>query len=252
MSEFASLNMDEMLQDFFGISEEYWLARRHGLNEGAKKHLHRGLLVRVNMLIESVTFLNEELQSADGPLSSYLATRLTLFLNVYYLNLAGSLDNLAWALIYHHTLQENINEDNQEQRQFAQLLNKNFLKAIQERGLDSLYKKIQMLRGWYWEIKKFRDPAAHRIPVLVPSSIYTEQDAINADYLDIEAAKFFREGNHSEGMKTFQQIGKLGRQMPVFISETTSIKVYDLAGRINLDHKNWYSIVNLVLSEGFS
>ena len=87
---FATLDRDRMLKNFSNVSERYMLNLRHGLGEGTKKHLHRGFLVRVNMLQESAVILDEELQSADGPLSSYLATRLTLLLNAYYLNLAGS------------------------------------------------------------------------------------------------------------------------------------------------------------------
>jgi len=50
---FATLDRDRMLKDFSNVSERYMLNLRHGLVEGAKKHLHRGLLVRVNMLEES-------------------------------------------------------------------------------------------------------------------------------------------------------------------------------------------------------
>jgi hypothetical protein len=249
---FATLDRARMLKDFSNVSETYMLNLRYDLNEGARKHLHHGLLVRVNMLEESAVILDEELQSADGSLSSYLATKLTLLLNAYYLNLAGSLDNLAWAMVYHHAMQEEINEDEPRQRQFAQLLGKKFLTAIQQRGLTSLHKKIQGFNDWYWEMRKFRDPAAHRIPVLVPCSIYTEKDILEANRLDAEASGLFVKGEHAEGMNTFRQTYQLGEQLPVFISETTSVRMYDLAERLNLDHANWYSIVSAVLSEGFS
>jgi len=249
---FATLDRDRMLRDFSNVGEKYMLSLRHGLGEGAKKHLHCGLLVRVNMLEESAVILDEELQSTDGPLSSYLATKLTLLLNAYYLNLAGSLDNLAWALVYHHALQEEINEDDLKQRRFAQLLGREFLKAIQQRGLTSLHSKMQGFHDWYWEMREFRDPAAHRIPVLVPCSIYSEKDVVEANRLDAEAAELYAKGEYAEGMKTFRQTYQLGEQMPVFFSETTSVRMYDLAGRLNLDHANWYSIVSAVFSEGFS
>jgi len=155
-------------------------------------------------------------------------------------------------LVYRHALQEEINEDDLNQRQFAQLLAKKFLKAIQQRGLTSLHSKIQGFHDWYWEMREFRDPAAHRIPVLVPCSIYTEKDIVESNRLDAEAAKLYAKGNHAEGMKTFRQAYQLGEQMPVFISKTTSVRMYDLAERLNLDHANWYSIVSAVLSEGFS
>lgn len=253
---FATLDQDRMLGDFSSVREVYLLSLRHALDEGAKKHLHRGLLVRVSMLEESAVTLDHELQSADGPLNSYLAAKLTLLLNAYYLNLAGSLDNLAWALVYEHALQKVINEtetneDSPKQRRLAQLFDDNFSKAIQQIGLTSLHDKIQEFRNWYFEMRKFRDPAAHRIPLLVASSIYTEGDILEANRLDAEAAELMARGDHAKGVNMFRRIYKLGEQMPVFASETASLKIYDLAGRLNLDHANWYSIVSVVLCEGF-
>ena len=78
------------------------------------------------MMEESIIILDEELSKSQGPLNTYLSIRLTLFLNAYYLNLAGSLDNLAWALVYHKGLLNDINEDTQRHRRFAQLLEKSY------------------------------------------------------------------------------------------------------------------------------
>lgn len=253
MSEmFATLDRDKMIDNFGNLRENYLLDLRHHLVERARKHLHRGFLIRVNMLEESVLTLDGKLRNANGPLSSYLATQLTLLLNAYYLNLAGSLDNLAWALVYHHELEININEDDPKQRKFAQLLDKNFLQKIKQRGLTSLHSKIQEFRDWYWDMREFRDPAAHRIPVLVPGAIYTEKDIVEMNRLEAEAAELFAKGNRTEGMKTFRQIYQLGEQRPVFVSETSSLRRYDLAKKLNLDRAQWYCLVSTVISEGFS
>jgi hypothetical protein len=88
----ATIDKDQILLDYHSVRMNYLLDLYREACTGAKKHLHRGLLVRINMMQESVVELYEELDSADGPLSSYLASRLTLLINAFYLNLAGSLD----------------------------------------------------------------------------------------------------------------------------------------------------------------
>jgi hypothetical protein len=106
-------------------------------------------------------------------------------------------------------------------------------------------------RNWFKEIKEFRDPAAHRIPLLVPSSILSKEDVDEQRHLDSNAAELFTKSNYSKGMSTSRQIDRLGVQLPWFASETTSLRMYDLAGRLNLDHSNWHILVSASLSHGF-
>lgn len=249
---FASLNKDLMLRDFANVRQFYLIRVGRNACEGARKHLHRGLLVRVNMMEEAVVELHEELQKANGPLSSYLASRLTLLINAYYLNLAGSLDNLAWSIVYQHALREPVDEDCHKQRRFARLLGQEFLHSLPGMGLDELRQKLEPKREWYREMKEFRDPAAHRIPILVPCSLYSEADVGEQRRLDSEAAKLFALGEHREGMATWRKINNLGQQLPVFASETSSLQIYDLAGRVNLDHGNWNALASACLSIGFT
>lgn len=249
---FASLNKDKILNDFASTRMNYLFRVRHSACEGAQKHLHRGLLVRVNMMEESIVGLHEELRKANGPLSSYLASRLTLLVNSYYLNLAGSLDNLAWALIYQHGLCEPVNEDCMKQRKFAQLLCTRFLEALTSKGLGELSEKLRAKHDWYREMKEFRDPAAYRIPILVSTSLYSEADIAEQRRIDSEAAELFAQGDQIQGMITWRKINKLGKQLPVFASETSTLQIYDLAGRINLDHDNWDALACASLSIGFT
>ena len=247
----ATIDKDQILLDYHSVRMNYLLDLYRKAWTGAQKHLHRGLLVRINMMQESVVELYEELDSADGPLSSYLASRLTLLINAFYLNLAGSLDNLAWAIIYQHGLRDPVNEDCPNQRKLAQLLGPKFLNELSQNGLNDLKVELMAKRNWYKEMKEFRDPAAHRIPLLVPPSILSKEDVDEQRRLDSNAAELFAKGNYSEGMSTSRQIDRLGKQLPWFASETTSLQMYDLAGRINLDHSNWHILVSASLSHGF-
>ena len=113
---FGKIDRNHILELHSSIREHFLLRLRQDLCEDAKRHLHRGLMVRLGMREEAALILDKELSKAQNPLSHYLSIRLTLFLNAYYLNLTGSLDNLAWALTYQHRLKDNNNGDKPEQR----------------------------------------------------------------------------------------------------------------------------------------
>jgi hypothetical protein len=53
-------------------------------------------------------------------------------------------------------------------------------------------------------------------------------------------------------MTTWRKANSLGQQMPVFASETSSLQIYDLAGRVNLDHENWNALASACLSIAFT
>ena len=248
---FERIDRDNILFDLDRLRLKYFTETRHRLSEGAIKHLHRGLLVRINMLEDSVLVLDEELQRASGPLNSYTATKLTLLINAYYLNLAGSLDNLAWAVAYHHSLWDPIDENNKKLRQKVQLMGKEFLKAIASNHLDELNKSLCSFKDWYWDMRKFRDPAAHRIPILVPCALYSESDIQEMEGLDSESANAIETGDRKAAREAFHKSNSLGKQMPIFVSESTSQHYYDLAARVNQDHASWYRIVDITLLEGF-
>ena len=101
------------------------------------------------MMEEAILTLDQEIGRSEEPLDHYLATRLTLLLNTYYLNLAGSLDNLAWALTYQYSLVEDVDENNWKHRKFVQLLDEKFLAKLRERNLEQLGKELQPFRDWY-------------------------------------------------------------------------------------------------------
>ena len=249
---FDRIDRDKILLDLERLSLKYLIDTRHRISAGATKHLHRGLLVRINMLEESLVVLDDKLGCADGPLDSYTATKLTLVINAYYLNLAGSLDNLAWAIAYHHSLWDPIDENDRKQRRKAHLMGREFLGAISAKGLANLRDHLYSLKDWYWEMRKFRDPAAHRIPILVPCAIYSESDIHEMQRLDSQSANAIKKGDRNEARAAFRKSNSLGRQIPVFISESTSMHFYDLAARVNQDHVNWHEIVEALLDEGFN
>jgi hypothetical protein len=248
---FDKIRFDDFLDSHIDIHEIFLIKLQNNLCDGAKKHLHRGLIMRLKMMEEAILTLDQEIGKSEEPIDHYLATKLTLLLNAYYLNLAGSLDNLAWALTY-QCLVENVDENKPKHREIAQLFGNKFLAKLRERNLEQLDKELQPFRDWYWDMRKFRDPAAHRIPLLVSHSVYSEEDVKKAQELDEAAAQLIRQGEWKDGMNLLRQSDQLGKHIPIFISENPEIQCYDLAGRVNLDHANWLRIVKVVLRIGFS
>jgi len=247
-----AIDRDEILNSLHGLREQFIFGERSDFSEDTKRHLQRGFLVRLAMLEHVVTKLVDELSKADGPLSSYLAVELSLLLNSFYLNIAGSLDNLAWALIYRHNLRPTIKESVKEDRRFAQLLNKDFLKALDYKKLNTLTEFLRTLKLWFVEIKDFRDPGAHRIPLFIQRAIWTEKDLEEHKRLDREGAKLIAEGNYDEGRNLVYDSYQVGTFLPIFTSEDdTSVRDFGVASCINADYKNWCLISECVLEEGF-
>lgn len=124
------IRCDDFLNSHLQIQEIFLLKLQDNLCNGAKKHLHRGMIMRLKMMEEAILSLDHEIGKSEEPLNHYVATRLTLLLNAYYLNLAGSLDNLAWALTYQYSLVKDVDENNWKHRKFVQLLDKKFGQRI--------------------------------------------------------------------------------------------------------------------------
>lgn len=158
---FKRIDLDTILRSHTEIRLKYILTMAQTLGEHTRRHLQRGFLNRLSMMEDSVLFLDDELNKIKGPISAYACIRLMLFLNGYYLNLTGSLDNLAWALTYQHELLKNIDESRRKHRSFVQLVGKDFFSALDKRQLTPLREKLEVLSEWYWQVREFRDAAAH-------------------------------------------------------------------------------------------
>jgi hypothetical protein len=145
---FDKIRIDDFLKSHIDIHEIFLLKLPNNLRDGAKKHLHRGMIMRLKMMEEAILSLDQEIGKSEEPLAPYLATRVTLLLNAYYLNLGGSLDNLAWALTYQYSLVEDVDENNWKHRKFVQLLDEKFLAQLRQSNLEQLDKELQPFRDW--------------------------------------------------------------------------------------------------------
>lgn len=220
-------------------------------SENVKRHLHRGFQVRLAMIESSILELDRSTRNRTTPLDVYQTELLCVHLNSYYINIVGSLDNLAWALLYKLDI-EGIDENKWKFQKLATLSNPDLGNLLIEKHFTILANLLAVLRGWILDLKEFRDPSAHRIPLLVSRSIFNESDIASHSLLDEEAARLIENGNHGAGMAKLNEAYSLGNYHPVFICENPSITPYHLASQLNRDHSLWLNTVSTVLDHAFS
>lgn len=219
------------------------------LSEDVKRHLWRGFLVRANLIEHSLNELATKGDQQENPLSVYEADRLTLLLNSYYLHLCGALDNLAWASIYQFDLLDDVDEADPRTWGLAGLLQTRFLKALKRVGRMGFAEVLGKYQGWYSDLRKYRDPGAHRIPLLVPPSIYGEKDMERREQLNEELFRAAEARDWGRHGAILVQIGNLGTHYPLFIRESPTIEMVDLNDRIAQDQDQWIKLSTLVLKE---
>jgi hypothetical protein len=224
------------------------LALRPRLQADAQRHLHHGFMQRLLMVQAGrVNLLTQADGSDRTPRGVYTATELSLQANAYYLNLRGALDNLAWSLQYQWGLLPGIGED-VGRRTSIYLFGQDFLSALQV-AHSALETTLRAHSSWAQDLTNRRDPAAHRIPLQVPRSVYTEEDVLRMRDIERDAARVFESGKHSEGMAVLREIERLGAFEPRLLQATAGGPVsVDLHKQVGLDHDSFLSTAEAVVS----
>lgn len=203
------------------------------------------------MIERALIELDETTHNRTEPLSIYQSDQVCLLINSYYINICGSMDNLAWALLYKLN-PKNIDENNCDHRKLATLSNLTFKNQLKSNGLIKLTESLNNLQDWIADLKKFRDPSAHRIPLIISPSILSKIDLAKYTDLDQEAADLISNGRRSEGMEKFYEKCSLGTFSPIFICENPEFAAYPIIGQLNHDHTHWLKAVFSVLDHGFT
>jgi hypothetical protein len=105
----------------------------------------------------------------EEPLNSKESQTLGQSLNLLYLNISGTLDNLCWAVLS-ECAPENLDHDRPTR-------NSLFLPCItKDIRFKSLAEAIGACEEWNKDMKTRRNPAAHRIPLTVPSQVFSSNE----------------------------------------------------------------------------
>jgi hypothetical protein len=248
--------MDEIRFEEFSelhhkIREDFLFEVSANLKDDAKRHLQRGFLARFEMMISAVRSFYNEIGKSKRPLDINQATNLSLLLNAYYLNLTASIDNFAWGLTYQFELISLIDEKDFNQQRIVKLFDSKFLQKLKKKKLNTLAEELHKSANWYQSVKRFRNPAAHSIPLYVPYTIFTEDDVKKWKEMDKKAAKLIKNGKLEEGTNLLIESYNLGSHYPVFLTESSQLKIHILAKQINDDHENFLKVVLAIFTFGF-
>ena len=233
-------------------------------NVQAQRHIREGFIRRFMMMKASRLNIQEQVQGrGNEPLSSDEATSLNIYLNSYYHNLSGALDNLAWILSWELQLLAGLNEDDAKSRRFCNLFGKDLLQS-----LSANHPRLSQLLGqhhqWYRDVRNLRDPGAHRIPLSFVGSVLEPQDAEEyreayqqRDELLEQSSKAVQEGDFGkaaeytdQAMAQMQSAEMLGRFVPIIVtSEASGRQIRSAPNQLQIDHGTFLTISGTVLRE---
>ena len=117
--------------------------------------------------------------------------------------------------------------------------------------MESLSILLEPAQEWDKDIRKLRDPAAHRIPLFIPCATCSVDDIQQSEKMDEQAALLIAKGDWEGGVDLIHKSQDIGQHVPVFTVSVPEIKVYYLAKQINNDHEKWLKVINDVLQEDF-
>jgi hypothetical protein len=142
------------------------------------------------------------------PISLEDVETLASDLNVIYLNVRGTLDNLAWTI-----RAQNPGRATAELRdQHMDLFGARFLAAVDDEYLRGA---LEPFRAWYGDLKGRRDPAAHRIPLSIPPAV-----------LDEPAQQEYANLDRQHGAATTEAVAAIRREdpdRPLTLAEATAV-----------------------------
>jgi hypothetical protein len=169
----------------------------------------RRLLMMQHARIEILATSHEETK----PLASDRLNLLNICLNSFYLNLLGALDNLAWASTWELGLLDSIDESVDEVRKFCSMGGKRFLQALSARDV-AFGKWLSEQKPWIIEVKKFRDPAAHRLPLAIVRGLMTEEEGERYQELSQQSFDATLAGRWQESEALQAEADALGKFVP--------------------------------------
>lgn len=207
----------------------------------SQRHIKEGFDVRLLMMQECRIFMRENTQAGNS-LSACLWTKLCIYLNAYYLNLRGALDNLAWALNYQFNLFLDVTESSKK-RGKCSLFNCEFQSQIETISL-SLAGCLRSNKEWHSQLADLRDPAAHRIPLTPVAGVIVGEDQL-AEFRRLEALSA-RPREELQGLPRsyyLREAQKIANYQPIFtLSSGDSQKTLDIPTQVAFDHERFLMI----------
>ena len=218
-------------------------------DERAQKYLRFGFNIRALQIKESWFQLNNLLENDGGNnRSPYETTQTNIYLNSYYLNLLGAVDNLAWVLQHEFNLIEGATEANRKRNKIT-IFGKDFVAKLS--ALDSnLATELEPYKEWFEIVKEFRDPAAHRIPLYCPPGIVTDKHAESYKQASEKFAAQDYSVDRTAYMEAMHEVSMVGEFKPVFVSfsERAGDNIFLLEKTLSEDYNPFWKLANTALT----
>ncbi|MDA3800391.1 MAG: hypothetical protein PF692_15105 [Kiritimatiellae bacterium] len=220
-------------------------------NKQAQEHLQDGLTQRHYIIRRCHDYLTANCaKQKENSLSVYETTEAALFINAFYLNLRGALDNLAWILQFELNIIKTVSTTSSSDRMKISLFGKDFLKSLADLNAD-LINIINNVKTWGVDLAKFRDPAAHRIPLYVPHSIIDTQEQLKEhkrlnDIMEKNAHNL----TSAQHFQIIQDIRDIASFKPLFIiTSEEGLKIYNISEQIPSDYRKYLELTTAILSD---
>jgi hypothetical protein len=240
---------DEILDQEHDLLEKAFFKSNDLTDRQATRHLREGLIRRLYMMQSSRIFMRENTRpDRERPLSAYLATELAVHVNGYYLNLCGSLDNMAWMLGYEWALFPNLDENSIDSRRYCNLFGNRFLQDVRTKHSD-LARLLTDHINWNRELREFRDPAAHRIPLYVSPGVITSEEVLDSFHeIGREAGKSREERGGRSISEIFDEQRALATYVPLIItSAADGLTPHSIPDQVGSDHTAFLKVTRTVI-----
>ncbi|HWA02273.1 MAG TPA: hypothetical protein VG819_01990, partial [Rhizomicrobium sp.] len=141
------------------------------------------------------------------PLQHESVEEVSRDLNGIYINIRGVLDNLAWCL----AAEFGSGDAEKLAPMSVNLFGRDFLN---DNGLTDFADFLGTFADWSRELKKRRDPSAHRIPLSVPPAILDkaaqeEYARLQAEHDEVLKAAYAMHGDQEQRLKLLQKAGEI-------------------------------------------
>ena len=212
----------------------------------SKNYLQYGYGQRSLQILESHDKLTEIIEKSGGKLNHYEITESNILLNAFYLNMVGAIDNLAWAIQHEFNLIDGADETNKKRNKVG-LFTKDFQNALVHSSPE-IANKLNEFKSWFCDLKKFRDPAAHRIPLFcVPRILRAEnkKEYLKAqnDFLQQDFQK-----NRNAYMNAQYALNQIGNFEATFICYSESFEqiMYPLSRTVKQDYEPFWKVSDII------
>jgi hypothetical protein len=204
---------DKVVHDIQSLMFE-GLKQSEPLNsEEAKRQLRNGVGRRLHVMKKSVEQIFTLFPPAQqAPLQREVLTEVQIHLHAFVINLSGIFDNWAWAFLFRHGLNKEIDRRNVS-----------LFKRETQRFLPTVlrdYLSSQLIAKWYRTyVKSYRDALAHGIPLYIPPAQWTRDDAKRYEELEKQKVECIKQGEWDRLDAVWAEQDSVGHSCPQFLYE---------------------------------